>query len=387
MKIFIIHAHYQHRGGEDVVVDHEIELLRQKHDVKVYFTNNHKGFKGALQTFLSPFNFIESAKIQSEILDFNPDIVHIHNTHYSIGPLIIRTINRMKIPIVMTLHNYRLLCPTAILAHNNHIYLKSLEEDFPWSAVKDKVHNNSFIKTFWLAWTYWIHKKWGTFNKVNLFFVFSEFAKNNFLKSNIRIPENKFIIKPNSVSTHHINASTKDSHFFYLGRLSEEKGIIPLIKGLINTDIPLKIAGDGPQKNEVLNLIKDQKNITYLGNLSPNKVYEELAKSTALVLPSVCFEGMPLSVLEAFSQGVVAITSDLGVFKNIIHEGVNGYRFDPNNIQDIQSTLRTWMHLQDDEKNIMQKNAFNEYIEKYTDEINLEILTDTYNDVLTSSKL
>lgn len=382
MRIFIIHAHYQHRGGEDVVVDHELSLLKSQHDVEVYFTQNEKGWKGAVQTALSPLNIWEASKILKKIKTFRPDVVHIHNTHYSIGPYIISAIKKANFPIVVTLHNYRLLCPSAILAHNNQIYLKSLSEDFPWSAVKDRVHGHSYIKTFWLALTYWLHKKWGTWLLVDQFLVFSEFAKNNFLKSKVGIPQNLFTIKPNSVREIPKVEQTCDGSFFYLGRLSEEKGIIPLLRGIVGTDIPLKIAGDGPQKQDVLEIIKNQKNIKYLGNLDKLQVYQELNSCTALVLPSVCYEGMPISVLEAFSQGVIAMTSDLGVFKNIIEEGKNGFRFDPNSPEDIQYKLKYWLHLDPNIQKKMQLQAKKDFLDKYTDEKNLSILNDTYQRVI-----
>ena len=148
-RILVLHANYQNRGGEDVVVEQELSLLKELNEVEIFTTSNKKGISGAFQTLLSPWNFIIANRIINRIKSFQPDIIHIHNLHYSIGPLIIRRIKELNIPIVMTLHNYRLICPSAVLSYKGEIYLKSLKEDFPWSAIKDKVHNESFIKTGW----------------------------------------------------------------------------------------------------------------------------------------------------------------------------------------------------------------------------------------------
>src|SRR5690606_38191661 len=128
--------------------------------------------------FLSyPFNFSTATKISKAVQAFGPDIIHIHNLHYAIGPWVIRAIDKLKIPIVMTLHNYRLLCQSASLFHKGRIFTKSLQEHFPWTAVRKRVLDNSLLKTFITAFTYWFHRKIGTWDKISRFIVLSDFAK------------------------------------------------------------------------------------------------------------------------------------------------------------------------------------------------------------------
>lgn len=388
-RILVIHAQYQNRGGEDIVVEQEVALLKELNEVEVFKTTNKKGIVGAVQTFLSPWNIFIAHRILQKIKAFQPDVVHIHNLHYSIGPLIIRKIKQINIPIVMTLHNYRLICPSAVLSFKGEIYLKSLNEDFPWSAVKDKVHNNSFIKTFWLAGTYWLHKKIGTWNLVQQYILFSEFAKSNFLQSNIGIDKEKFLVKANGVEDLSkvigIKESPKLKHFLYLGRLSQEKGIIELINGVINTKFELKIAGDGPLLDHVKERIHNHPNIQLLGRIDKNRIIDEINQSTALVLPSICFEGMPLSVLESFSLSNIALVCDLGSLKTIVTNRYNGFRFNPNDIADIQSTFSKWLTLDEASKKEMRENARKDFLEKYTNEINLKSLMKIYQDVQTTS--
>lgn len=390
-RILIIHAHYQDRGGEDVVVEEEVRLLKELNEVEVFTTTNRKGIIGAIQTFLSPWNSFIVHRITKKIKSFQPDVIHIHNLHYSIGPLIIRKIKRLNIPIVMTLHNYRLICPTAVLSSKGEIYLKSLNEDFPWSAVKDKVHNGSWIKTFWLAWTQWLHKKIGTWNLVDQYIVLTEFAKNIFLQSDIKIDEEKIIIKANSTEdlskVEGIEKTQKTNSFLYLGRLSEEKGVIQLIDGVIDTEFELRIAGDGPLLEQVKEKIKSHPNIQLLGSIEKLRVIEEINKSTALILPSVCYEAMGMSVLESFSLSNVALVCDLGPLKSMVTDGYNGFRFNPNDPKDIQETLSKWLSLDEILKSEMRENARKEFIAKYTNEQNIKSLTDIYHSVIKSTPI
>src|SRR5690606_38472820 len=121
-----------------------------------------KGIKGLLQFLLYPWNIFATKRVMKRVEAFRPDIVHIHNMHYAIGPLLCRALYKRNFPTVLTLHNYRLLDPSATLFHNNKVFTDSIRDEFPWKSVYRKVLDNSLIKTFWTAFTYYIHKKMGT---------------------------------------------------------------------------------------------------------------------------------------------------------------------------------------------------------------------------------
>lgn len=383
MKIFIIHSYYQQRGGEAYVVEHELSLLQKSHETFLYHNKNKKGLHGLIQTFFSPWNIFEAKKILQAVNTFKPDVIHIHNLHYSIGPYVIRKLQKTGIPMVKTIHNFRLVCPSAVLAHHGKIYLKSLDEDFPWSAVRDRVHVNSYIKTFWLAWTYWLHKKMGTWQKIDKYIVLSNFAKQIFLKTNIGIVESQFVLKVNSVEDFlEKSYPQRKSHFLYVGRLSEEKGIIPLIKALRKESLTLKIAGDGPLKEEVIHLIEDSNYISYLGQLNKEQLKSELAECTALIVPSTCFEGLPLTILESFSAGNIVFASKLGALKDIISEKYNGFLFNLNNPNEVVQLLKDWLTADESTKTLMRQNARKEYLSKYTDYKNIENLISIYSDLV-----
>src|SRR5690554_6323501 len=161
MRILIIHNFYQDPGGEDLVYRQERELLAQTAEVHVLEYHNQKGLKGFMQFLSYPYNLLAANKLSRKIREIQPDIIHIHNLHYAAGPLLVAAAKRHGIPVVMTLHNYRLLCPSATLYHQGALFTDSLTRTFPWKAVRLGVWADSRLKTFWLALTNHLHRRLG----------------------------------------------------------------------------------------------------------------------------------------------------------------------------------------------------------------------------------
>jgi len=222
MRILILHNFYQHLGGEDIVVEQEArELIALGHEVLTLTTKNRKSINGIFQYGLYPYNCIIANQLLKQIEAYNPDIVHIHNLHYAIGPLIIRKIKKRGYPIVMTLHNFRLVCPSATLFYHNKIHTESVYEDFPWTAIKNKSLDNSLIKTFLTGFTYYLHKRIHTWQYVSNFIVMSEFNKRFFIQAQIGLAEDKTVIKRNFVTSLTVNPTNqRESHSLYVGRIS-----------------------------------------------------------------------------------------------------------------------------------------------------------------------
>lgn len=340
MKILIIHSKYQLRGGEDAVVEQEAALLRQEHLVEILYFQNQSGWKGALQFLASIWNIKTATKVKNKIQEFQPDVVHIHNWHFALGPLVFRVINKLGIPIVHTVHNYRLLCPSGILLHQGQLFTDSLRQSFPWSAIKKKVYRSSLSQTFWLAFVVWFHKKISTWKKIDSYLCLTPFSVTLFQESNFGISEEHFSVKPNFTSASEVKQFIeKEHHFLFVGRLSEEKGIEMLLNAFKDLPFLLKIAGDGPFKNTVVAVAKEFPSISYLGNLSSNEVNEELLKTQALVFPSIWYEGMPMTLLEALSKSTPIIASNLGAMTSMITNGYNGFHFEAGNVNSLKEVV------------------------------------------------
>lgn len=365
------------------MVDQELNLLAQQHTVETLFFQNSGGLKGALQFFTSIWNIKAGRVLKKKLISFQPDIVHVHNWHFASGPIIFRVAKKMKIPVVHTLHNYRLLCPSAILLHENKLFTTSLHENFPWTAIQKKVYRNSFLQTFWLAFVVWFHKKIGTWQMISSYVCLTPFAVDLFQQSNFGVSKEQFLVKPNFTRVPKISQPIKrEEHFLFIGRLSEEKGIQTLINAFKEWPFLLRIAGDGPLKEQVVNATKQSPNIIYLGNLSNDEVIEELQKTQALIFPSICYETFGLTIIEAFSNHCPVIAARIGAPKFLIEHNKNGLHFEAGNELDLKYKIEKWSNLPPAEKEKMRENAFESYQKHYAPDLQLEYFEKIYKQAM-----
>ncbi|NGM66380.1 glycosyltransferase [Sphingobacterium sp. SGR-19] len=379
MRIFVIHNFYQHAGGEDAVFYKEVEILSTEHKVKTFTCRNQKGIKGICQFMSYPINLGMSKKIKQSIVDFKPDIVHIHNLHYAIGPWCIRSIYKLGIPIVMTLHNFRLLCPSASLFYQGEIFTQSIRQNFPWTAVRMRVLNDSFAKTFLTAFTYWVHRKLGTWNKVSKFIVLSDFAKSLFLESTLSVAEDKFVVRPNSVDMTP-KRTIGGEGFVYIGRLSEEKGIVPLLSAFKHLPFSLAVYGSGPQQDIIEHFADKFKHIRYFGHQPSEVLRTAINDAEALIVPSVCYEGMPLTIIEAYAQGTPVLASNIGILNKMVLPLYTGMHFNPYDKEDIGRIVTKWINLNETTKQQIRENCIIEYKKHYTVQKNIAKLISIYKE-------
>jgi glycosyltransferase involved in cell wall biosynthesis len=385
MKILIIHTIYRFKGGEDSVVESEKNLLQEnRNDVFTLIFNNPANPIKALATFfIALFNPVSYFKVIKAIEKFQPDVIHIHNWHFSASPSVFWAARKKKIPVVYTLHNYRLLCPSGTLFHQGKLFLDSLQQNFPWKAIKNKVYRNSRFQTFWLAFVVWFHKKTGTWKNVDRYIALTPFGKDLFVSSNAIVFTNKIIVKPNfTYSDKSLNIKQRSDSFLFIGRLSEEKGIDCLLEAFKLTGLKLKIGGNGHLIEQVKNISKEYSNIQYLGSLTREQVQQYMQKCAALVFPSIWHEGMPMTIIESFSQGLPVIASNLGAMASMIGTGYNGLLFEAGNSIDLQARLIEWQGKSQTEKARFSKNAYQTYLDNYTPEQNLSQLLSIYNSVI-----
>jgi glycosyltransferase involved in cell wall biosynthesis len=345
MKVLVIHNYYNFHGGEDQVFERECDLLAEENEVQTLVFQNYAGFLGLIQFIASIWNIFSRNAIQKKIKEFTPDVIHIHNWHFAAGPLIIRAAKKLGVPIVVTLHNYRLLCPSGTLMFKDQIFTESLKQGFPWAAVRKKAYKNSVGLTFWLAFIVWTHKVLGTWKMVDKYIVLTNFAKQLILTSQFSIPESRLVIKPNFVLSTGLEWQVESRKFLFVGRLSEEKGIAVLLDTFSRINHELHIAGTGPLKNRVVEAANGYSNIHYLGPLNRIQVLEEMRTSTALLFPSIWYETFGLVVIEAFEMGLPVIASDIGSASELILNDVNGLHFEAGDSYSLQRSIDYWAGL------------------------------------------
>jgi len=381
MRILIIHNSYQDPGGEDLVVQQESNLLAQSNTVETYIIKNQKGFAGFLQFLAYPYNRAQCRKLENIIRRFNPDIVHVHNLHYALGPLFIRFLHKRQIPVVMTLHNYRLVCPSATLFHQNSLFTSSTQSAFPWKAIWAGVHQDSIPKTFWIALTYYLHRKLGTWQNVNRYLVLTPFAKEIFKHSTLNIPGEKLTVKPNFILDveKNQNPRQREKFFLFVGRLSQEKGIKTLINAFEKNGEKLHIAGDGPLKAYVTQKCSSNTNIHFLGQLKNEEIRTQMQACNALIFPSEWYEGMPMTILEAFATGTAVIASNLGAMAAMVGDGKEGILFEAGNADDLRNGVDKWNRLDENAKKTIREQARNSYEQHYTAEANKLLMAEIYS--------
>lgn len=384
MRILVIHCTYKYKGGEDTVLDEEIKLLRREgNEVELLLFSNVGN--NLLKVLQMPFNLSSYLKTRKVIGSFEPDVVHLHNLHFAASPAVIYAIKNKKIPFVYTLHNYRLLCPSGTLFFNEKLFLNSIKQSFPWTAINYGVYKNSRLLTFWLALTTKIHQLIGTWKLVNKYIVLTNSAKHLLLNSTLQLQQNQIAIKPNFCAPAEVKSAPAGNHFLFIGRLTIEKGVSFLLKTFSALDFEIRIAGEGPLTEEVVKYSKLYPNIKFLGSLSKQDVFKELQSCSALIFPSIWFEGMPLVIIEAFACGIPVIASKLGAMESMIVPYYNGLHFEPSNELDLASKVEWWSKLDANERLAFGQHAKSIYDTTYSPKTNAIQLMNIYNSVLQPS--
>jgi glycosyltransferase involved in cell wall biosynthesis len=386
LKVLIVHSLYNQKGGEDIVFQNELDLLSKEHEVMFITFQNKIGWRGALQFLFSIWNLYSGNKLIAKLQTFKPDIIHLHNIHFAIGPIAVRIGKKAKVPVVATVHNFRLICPSAILLYKGKLYMESYKSIFPWLAVWKKVYRNSMSQTFWLAFINWFHKKIGTWQLIDRYIVLSQFSKELFLQSRLQLSDLKMVVKPNYVKPNIYTFKERNNHFLFVGRVCEEKGIEILINAFKESNYNIFIAGEGPMVNYVKEASNVNKNITYLGILDPTYIQKQMSICSALIFPSIWFEGMPMTILEAFASGTPVIASKLGAMEYMIEDGFNGFHFEPGDSKDLRNKIEMWQALPENEKKSFRMNSHKTYESHYTPEKNIEQLLSIYNSVIEDKK-
>jgi glycosyltransferase involved in cell wall biosynthesis len=243
-----------------------------------------------------------------------------------------------KVPVVMTLHNYRLLCPGALFLRDGRICVKCRHKTVPYWGVFHRCFKNSLFASLALTLTIGIHKLLGTWRKgIETFITLTPFASDLFENSSLKLRKKQISIKPNWTFVTSIPTVKRGASFLFVGRLSEEKGIPFLLQTFKENGLTLQIVGDGPLREKV-KTIKSQ-NIIWLGSRSREQVLKFMSQSKAIVFSSCCYEMFPLVIIEAFATGTPVIAPSLGSIPNIIEHKKTGLLYAPNDSRDFVKQL------------------------------------------------
>lgn len=348
LRILLVHNRYKLRGGEDSVFEAERDMLiAAGHIVHVYeVTNDSIGeATSKLKLFLNTIWSKASYKKILEIIgEFKPDVVHCHNTFPLISPSIYYACNKVGIPVVQTLHNYRLTCLNGYLFREQECQLceKCLGKS-PIRGVFKKCYRQSLSASATVAAMLIVHRILSTYRKkVTRFITLTNFGKEKFSKLAF-IPADKIVVKSNPIPKISVSQSEKSKQIMYAGRLSPEKGVDTLIKAWISLPnkfgYTLKIIGNGAERDKLEELAKADSSIKFMGALSKEQTIQEMAVSALLVSPSKCYETFGLSPVEAMSLGTPVLISDLVNLFPIVQDNISGRYFRAGDAEDLAAKL------------------------------------------------
>ena len=392
MRILLGHCFYRSSApsGEDAVYRNEKKLLEDSglsvipyelfNDDIIADTFSQK-MRVGLDTGWSD---ISHKKILTIIRETKPDIAHFHNIFPQLSPSVYYACKDAGVPIVQTLHNYRYICPNGLLMHDG----KPCESCVGGNLLHAMVHRcyrDSYLATLPLIRMILKNRKNGAFDLVDQYICLTEFAKSRFVSAGF--PSHKITVKPNFLDCQKITDQSDDldinaDYYVYAGRLKEEKGIHTLVETWCNGDLAeLRVLGDG----ELMQPLREQAeragaNIRFYGFVESSELLKHIKGAKAVIIPSICYEGFPMAVLEAFSQGVPVIASDIGSLGSIIEHGINGYKFEPGNPESIQNAVIDFESSSNHEQ--LKSHIKTEFLNLYTPENNVKILRQIYRSII-----
>lgn len=379
-RVLIVHNTYQHRGGEDTVVESEIELLRSHgHEVDIWIRNNKD--VGKMSSFSLAVGTVWSTNTRREIVErvsrFKPDIIHTHNTFPLISPSLYWGASRLGVPVVQTLHNFRLMCLNALFLRNGNVCEDCMGK-LPWRGVMRSCYRDSYAASAMLAGMLSAHRALGTYReKVTRYIALNDFCREKFIEAGL--PAERIVIKPNFVDFEELEPVQRQG-FLFVGRISREKGVVTLASAMSKSGkVRLSVIGDGPEAD----CFDGLESVVQLGRQSGETVREEMSRVQALIVPSICYENFPRTIVESFACGTPVIASRIGSIACIIEDGKTGLLFDPSDAQDLAEKME-WAMDNPVKMAEMGQCARQQYEAEFSAEVNYRKLVEIYEDAIHS---
>ena len=381
-RVLQVHTRYRQAGGEDEVVTGEKQLLERAgievHQVTFDNADLHEGVSllGDLRLAGSAiWSRAAGRRIREAISEHRPQVAHVHNTFSAASPSVVAAAAAAGVPVVHTLHNYRLVCPVATLFRDGHVCTDCVGRAIQWPAVVHRCVRASRPQSLVVAATNGFHRARGTFHRdVSQYIALTQFQREWMIEGGL--PSSRITVVPNSLSSDPGQAAGAREGLLFAGRLSVEKGIGPLLSAAALVPGLVAVAGDGPYAQQVQRADTEGL-VTYLGHLSRAAVAERIGAAIALVVPSVWFEGFPLVLLEAFARGTPVIASRIGSLAELVEHGKTGLLAEPGDPRDLAERM-TWASEHPGDMGRMGATARERYEERFDADVHLTALVAAY---------
>jgi glycosyltransferase involved in cell wall biosynthesis len=378
VNILLLHNSYLQAGGEDVVYANESKLLeRHGHRVTRFSVHNDQvaampRVKLAAKTL---WNRSACREIAGIIRANRIQVCHFHNTFPLISPAAYYAARDEGVPVVQTLHNFRLICPKAVLFRDGRVCEDCVHAPFAWPSVLHRCYRGDRAATAVTALMLATHRVVGTWqNRIGVYIALSRYCRDKFVEAGL--PADQIVVKPNFLMDDPGAGPGDGAYALFVGRLAEEKGVRTLLQAwkALPSSIPLKIAGDGPLSGEVAAASQQSPHIEHLGRVPSARVTALMQKATALIFASEWFEAGPMTIVEALACGTPVIASNLGSAGEVVADGRTGFHFLAGDPHSLAETVRSrWAALGD-----LRRAARQQFEAEHTPQQNYRRLMSAY---------
>lgn len=385
-RILQVHTRYREAGGEDAVVEAERRLLESAGaSVKQVIFDNAE-----LRESRSPPGDARLAasaiwsggakrRVSDAIREHRPQVVHVHNTFAAASPSVYGAAAAERVPVVQTLHNYRLVCPVATCFRDGRVCTDCVGRSIAWPAVLHACVRGSRGQSAVATTTLAVHRALGTYRRrIGAYIALTSFQRALMVEGGL--PAARIHVVPNFLEPDPGVSAEPRSGILYVGRLAKEKGVEQMARAATREPGLLRVAGDGPLAG-VVERSAAAGDLRHLGRLDAASVLAQVRSASALVLPSIWFEGFPMVVLEAFASGTPVIASRIGSLAEVIEEGETGLFVEPDDPGSLAERMR-WAVDHPHELLVMGRNARARYETAYRGAEHLTALMNTYRGVI-----
>lgn len=368
MNILTVHNYYQLGGGEDTSHTAEMKLLRSRgHLVDEYVEDNHRIQElGLGRVSLRTIWSMETYRRIRDLLNRRHyDVILVHNYFPLVSPSLYYAAAKTKTPLIQFIHNYRLVCLNAYLFRDGKPCEDCIRTFFPLPGFLRRCYRNSRSASATVAAMLAVHRMLKTWErKVARYITLTEFASQKLIEGGI--PAEKIAVRANFVYPDPGEGSGDGSYYVYVGRFSAEKGVNTMLEAWqqLPDTLQLKMIGTGELVEKAIRISEKMRNIEVVGALPQDEVLKILKEGKALIFPSLLYEGMPRTILEAFAAGTPVIASDRGAMSRMIQPGENGYLFSAGNSRELAERVAALENAPESYPS-MRRAARRQFEEKY----------------------
>jgi glycosyltransferase involved in cell wall biosynthesis len=384
VRILKVHTRYRERGGEDNTVRGDTEHLRAAgHEVLEYSVSNPEATLPTLRALAAaPWNPSAAREIRGVVRQFGPDIAHVHNTWFRLSPAAFNAIDDLGVPVVMSIHNYRLVCVNALLLRDGRICEDCVGHG-PWRGVWHRCYRGSFALSAVAASTIAVGRARHSWDRVvERFIAPSTIVAEKLIAGGL--PAEKFVVQPHGIADpgQRPVPPSESKTVLFVGRLAQEKGVDRLVDAWERAEISsleLVIVGEGPLRQPLES--RRVRGVRFLGWRDPADVMGVMLRARALVFPSIWYEGFGRTIVEALGSGLPVMSPLIGAAGEIVSLLGERWVISPG------STTHAWaaglMRLLDDDAiDEAGCRARELYEAEYTLELSTARLVDIYESVL-----